>query len=126
MEGLHFNDISVGKPFEVPYTEIITVMVLPDSPRIYHGNNLCIRTKESTYLCYAIDRAEAAVQSINERRQYFEEQVNHVPAVMPGAETDEPVNGYCAFCGTALPAEAAFCPKCGKNAHSTMQRNDRS
>jgi TatA/E family protein of Tat protein translocase len=46
-------------------------------------------------------------------------------AGMKEGYTAEPVEGPCPFCGTAVPAEAKFCPGCAKSADEIVAEKEK-
>lgn len=39
--------------------------------------------------------------------------------------TEQPVEGPCPFCGTAVPADSKFCPGCGKAAAEILAEKEK-
>ena len=39
--------------------------------------------------------------------------------------TDQPVEGPCPFCGTAVPADSKFCPGCSKSADEIVAEKEK-
>ncbi len=116
IEGIHFNNPTVGVPFEITYADVIEATVLPDDPIANKGNNISIKALSGTYSCYAVEQKSIVVKLINERKAKYDEMisVNNAKQVSEPSIFSEKAERYCMYCGTVLPKEASFCYKCGK------------
>lgn len=129
--GVHYTDSDVGARFEIPYSALTSATPLSDGAS-NKMNTLEIRSEGRTFKCFAIADRSIAAKLINDKCAEYNErsaanmfapqtdsasapvtQVTPAPDTKPQYASEG--KKYCLYCATELPADAAFCFKCGKS-----------